>query len=66
MSSNKNQPLPVDITPLDPFIEPGTELPKSEVIHRFAGVVSRVLLNALKLYVFYRIGKDNDGQLYLV
>jgi hypothetical protein len=58
--------LQLDIQELDKFIEPETEIPKTEVIHRFAGIISYQLLTKLKLIIFHSLRKDSKGNLSLL
>jgi hypothetical protein len=51
---------------LDSYLEPGTEVSKGVIIERVAWHVSYYLFTTLKLMSFYRIGKDERGEIYIV
>jgi hypothetical protein len=54
------------LQPLEPFIEPATEMDKTTLLERVAGSVEYSVLTVIKLLVFARVGKDERGDLYLV
>jgi hypothetical protein len=56
----------VNISPLAPFIERSTELSKKDVLKRCAGQVEIGFLQKLMLTQFCRIGKNENGSLYLL
>ena len=56
----------IHIEALEPFVERETELPKVELLHRIAGKVQDKFVSLLTLLQFYRIGKDQEGNVYLV
>lgn len=58
--------LNIDLSPLQPFIEHDTELPKTELIHRCDGKINYSLFNTLKITEFYRLVKDSLGNMYLI
>ena len=66
IKERKQEVLPFDLSEIKPFVEKNTELPKTELIHRCGGLVSYYLLTLIKALIFYRIGKDEEGNLYLV
>jgi hypothetical protein len=51
---------------LDNYLEQGTEVSKGVIIERVAWHVSYYLFTMLKLMTFYRIGKDNKGEIYIL
>jgi hypothetical protein len=51
---------------LDNYLEPGTEVSKGVIIERVAWHVSYYLFTTLKLMSFYRIGKDDKGEIYIL
>jgi hypothetical protein len=61
----KPRPAPFDLTPIAPFVETNTDLPKSALIERIAGKVNYSFLTLMKMLQFYTIGKDEKGELYL-
>jgi hypothetical protein len=49
---------------LEPFIKPGEEVPKKDLLMIIAYRVSYYLYNAIKNYVQYRVGRDASGEIY--
>ena len=56
----------IHIEALEPFVERETELPKETLLHRIEGKVSNAFALMLSMIQFYRIGKDDQGKMYLV
>jgi hypothetical protein len=59
-------PSKVDLTPLSPFVETSTELSKTELLHRVEARIPGYLEAFLHQLVFFRVGKDEEGELYVV
>ena len=66
IKERKQEVLPFDLSEIKPFVERNIEIPKTELIQRCAGLVNYYLLNMIKVLIFYRIGKDEEGNLYLI
>jgi hypothetical protein len=66
--ARRKKPIPqfMDLSEVKPFIESNCEVEKDLLIHRIAGSVSYSILQIIKMIVFSRIGKDHNGNLYLV
>lgn len=62
----KSIPPLFDMATLAPFVEKDTELSKSDLISRCAGNVRYEVLQMVKLLQFFIIGKNENGELYLV
>jgi hypothetical protein len=56
----------VDLTPLSPFVETSTELSKTELLHRVEARIPGYLEAFLPQLVFFRVGKDEEGEIYVV
>ena len=57
--------LNVNYNELKPFLEPGEELTKKEILDKCSGVVSLQVLQYLRELEFSLIGKEKNGRLYL-
>lgn len=59
-------PSRIDLTPLTPFVETATEVSKTEILHRVEARIPGSLEAFLHQLVFFRVGKDEKGELYVV
>jgi hypothetical protein len=60
------EPLQPCFKELEPFIQPGEEVPKKDLLEIIAYKVSYYAITTLKLITFHRIGRDENGNLYLL
>lgn len=49
---------------LEPFINPGEEIPKKDLLQQIAFKVSYYLFNCVKNYVHYTVGRSQNGEIY--
>lgn len=66
MSKRKLQPLRVNLDAIKPFVEKDTEISKRTLIARCAGKVNYHVFTFLKHLEFYALGKDHEGNLFIV
>lgn len=59
-------PSKIDLTPIAPFVERATEVSKTELLHRVEARIPGYLEAFLHQLVFFRVGKDEQGELYVV
>lgn len=58
-------PLLTYLSPIAPYVETETEIDKTSLISRIAGKVEYSVLQIVKCLVFYRISKNEEGELML-
>jgi len=56
----------MDLSFLSPFLESDVEIDKITLIKRCTGKINQALLSLIKIIIFYRVGKDEQGNIYLV
>jgi hypothetical protein len=56
----------IDLSPIAPFVERSTEVSKTELLHRVEARIPGYLEAFLHQLVFFRVGKDERGELYVV
>lgn len=66
MGKKKLQPLRLELDALKPFVEKDTEINKKMLISRCAGKVNYSMFTLLKQLDFYALGKDHNGNLFIV
>ncbi|GEO08995.1 hypothetical protein [Segetibacter aerophilus] len=58
--------LELNYRQLEPFVDGKEELTKNELLEKCAGEISFDLLQNLKELMFSKIGKNAEGELYVV
>jgi hypothetical protein len=65
-ANNTMEPLQPCYKELENFINPGEELVKKDLVELLASKVSYYLITTLKLFQFYKIGRKQSGEFYIL